>query len=118
MTDSAIDHDGLDQIRAIDEFGAGGLLVQIIDMYLGESTRMLTQLAGTIEAKDAAMLYQLAHTLKSTSANVGATKVSDVSKHLEGFGRSGELDTAQELHKSLEAEKRAVIELQGIVKAA
>ena len=119
MTDSVIDHNVLDQIRAIDESGAGGLLGRIIDMYLDESARMLAQMAEAIEAKDAKMLYQLAHTLKSTSANVGATKVSDVSTRLEDCGRSGELDTAQELHKSLEAENnRAVIELQGIVKAA
>ncbi len=119
MTDSVIDQTVLDQIRAIDESGTAGLLVKIIEMYLDESARMQVEMAGAIEAGDTAALYQLAHTLKSTSANVGAMKVSDVSKCLEDCGRSGELDNALDLFRSLEAENnRAMVELQGIANAA
>ena len=119
MTDSVIDQLVLDQIRAIDASGAGGLLEKIIDMYLDESARIQTEMAIAIEAGDAPALYQLAHTLKSTSANVGAMKVADVSKTLEGCGRSGELENARTLLEALEAENnQASAELQRIVDAA
>ena len=60
-------------------------------------------------ANDAEALIRPAHTLKSSSAAVGAMRLSDVSRTLEMAGRSGTLDaSAPDNAKAARAEWQSV----------
>lgn len=64
---------------------------ELIRIYLEDSPKLLTQIRSAISAEDSAALVTPAHTLKSSSANLGALQVSDIAKRMEKSARSGEL---------------------------
>ena len=85
---SVIDGTTLDELRALDSDGSAESLQIVITLYLDQSPKLMTQLAEAVETGDAATMGQIAHSLKSASANVGATKLSS---HCEFLERLGEL---------------------------
>jgi len=65
-------------------------LLELIDVYLDDTPARLAILQKAVEAGDIAELIRQAHTLKSSSANVGAMELSALAKALELAGRNGE----------------------------
>ena len=65
---------------------------ELIDTYLAEAPTQLDAVATAVDGADAAALVRPAHTLKSTSATLGAMRLSAVARRLEMAGRSGALD--------------------------
>jgi two-component system, sensor histidine kinase and response regulator len=61
----------------------GPLIAEIIGDYLEDSATYVAGLQAAAAAHDAETLRRMAHTLKSSSASVGAMQVSDLSKALE-----------------------------------
>ena len=57
-----------------------------------------------VEDEDAKGLQMAAHSLKSSSAYVGAMRLSDMSKELEMMGRANVMDGAKEKAERLSAE--------------
>src|SRR5579871_1158086 len=55
-----------------------GFLAKSIDHYLENSAKMLADLRSAIERSDISETHRLAHTLKSSSANYGATLLSSL----------------------------------------
>jgi len=75
----------------VDEYGED-FLIELIDVYLDEMPSRLVQLRKAFDDGDADALIREAHTLKSGSANVGATALSALAQQIEFAGRSGKLD--------------------------
>jgi HPt (histidine-containing phosphotransfer) domain-containing protein len=71
-----------------------GFVRELIQTYLADTPEQLEAMTAAIEADDAASLVRPAHTLKSSSATVGAMRLSSVARELEMAGRSGSLDAA------------------------
>ena len=71
-----IDDTTLDELRALDDDGSGESLRAVLTVYLGKSPKLMTQLAHAVETGDAETMGQIAHGLRSASANVGATKLT------------------------------------------
>ncbi len=117
---TAIDFQVLEQFRELDPQGGTGLMRQIVDVFLQSSDQMVSQLQQAVAAGDAEALRQSAHSLKSSSANVGAQTLSELFRSLEGFGREGNFDAAEGLLDTMRLEYgRAVDELgQVLAKAA
>lgn len=67
---------------------------ELVETYLADAPVQFEAMATAIEADDAASLVRPAHTLKSSSATVGAMRLSSVARELEVAGRSGSLDQA------------------------
>ena len=67
---------------------------ELIDAYLVDTPAQLDAMGAAFEADDAAALVRPAHTLKSSSATVGAMRLSSIGRELEMAGRSGVLDSA------------------------
>jgi two-component system sensor histidine kinase/response regulator len=65
---------------------------ELVETYLADVPIQLEGIAGAIGADDAAALVRPAHTLKSSSATVGAMRLAAVARELEMTGRSGALD--------------------------
>jgi PAS domain S-box-containing protein len=88
---AAIDQRALDGIRSLANDATPDLLDQVIRLYLGSAAELLAQLRAGLEANDNDAVRGAAHTLKSSSANLGATALADMCKQLEHAARAGTL---------------------------
>ena len=111
----AVDDSTLDELRALDRDGSGDSLRYVLTLYLDKSPQLMTRLAEAVEAGDAETMGQLAHSLKSASANVGATKLSTLCESLERIGELVQklgyrpaIDSAADTLASTQAEYAAV----------
>ena len=105
--DSALNMQFLDQFRELDPGGGLGLIKEIMTVYLDNSLALLRQVEQGLIAGDADALRRAAHSLKSSSANVGAEKLSRLFLKLEALGRDGQLTAAMPL---LDQTRRAYAE--------
>jgi HPt (histidine-containing phosphotransfer) domain-containing protein len=71
-----------------------GFVRELIQTYLADTPMQFEAMAAAVETDDAAALVRPAHTLKSSSATVGAMRLSSLARELEMAGRSGSLDAA------------------------
>jgi signal transduction histidine kinase/DNA-binding response OmpR family regulator/HPt (histidine-containing phosphotransfer) domain-containing protein len=101
-TTSPLDARALAQIRALQRPGAPDLLGKIIGLYLESSAGLLQQVRDAIASADPEALRQAAHSLKSSSANLGATRLAAACKELEQRGRERRLEGVAELLPTLE----------------
>ena len=74
----------------IDEYGED-FLVELIGDYVEDSTARVARMRQAFNAGDAETLTLEAHTLKSSSASLGAETLSALAKRLEDMGRDGDL---------------------------
>ena len=88
---SALDQSVLDVIRDLENEDAPDIFANIIGLYLDKSPELLQTMQTAIAERDAESLRDAAHTLKSSSANVGALILSALCKELEDMGRAGSL---------------------------
>jgi signal transduction histidine kinase/DNA-binding response OmpR family regulator len=70
---------------------------RVVKTYLSSSARLLAALRDAVAASDPEASAVAAHTLKSSSAQVGAVRVSALCKELETRGRSGSMEGVAEL---------------------
>jgi HPt (histidine-containing phosphotransfer) domain-containing protein len=69
-------------------------VVELIEAFLSDGAQQVTAIDAAHAADDAEALVRPAHTLKSSSATVGAMRLSATARELEMAGRSGALDEA------------------------
>ncbi len=67
---------------------------ELVAAYLAETPTYLEAIAAAGLANDAAAMVRPAHTLKSSSAAIGAMRLSAVSKQLEFAAREGRIEQA------------------------
>ncbi len=91
----------LDQIRSLDASGGHELVNKILHAFLEPADDYMHKLKDAIMNEDTDSLCRLAHTLKSSSANIGAESLSEMFKQLEAHGRAGELTQAKALQENL-----------------
>ena len=93
MTTPTLDPSALEHLREI----TGGDLEfvdELIDTYLDDAAGQLDAMRAAAAAGDAAAMVRPAHSLKSTSANVGATALVELCRALEADGRTGAVPDA------------------------
>jgi HPt (histidine-containing phosphotransfer) domain-containing protein len=78
-----LDGDALARLRQLDPDGRHGVLQRVLGAFETSLDRMLAQLAAELERPQAAPLGNLAHTLKSSSASVGALRLSAACDEVE-----------------------------------
>jgi HPt (histidine-containing phosphotransfer) domain-containing protein len=76
------------------EFMAELLNQYLTDQFLTDAVQLIDVLAPALESSNAEDLERAAHTLKSSSANVGAMTLSNLCEDLQCIGRSGDLSEA------------------------
>ena len=82
------------QLAELDPGGESGLIRQILQAYQESTTTLVGQLSRAMAESDAETLRKLAHSLKSSSANVGAVRLSALLAELESLGRQNRLEEA------------------------
>jgi HPt (histidine-containing phosphotransfer) domain-containing protein len=85
-----VDEKVLEELRA-SVGGDTGFVRDLIDAYVTDSAGQLEAIEEALAADDAEALVRPAHTLKSSSATVGAMDLSSLARTLEMAGRSGSL---------------------------
>ena len=81
---------------------------EIVELFLQDAPRHVAAILEAAEETDASALERAAHTLKSTSAQMGAEALSALCKELEAAGRSGDVDDVLESALQVEVEYERV----------
>jgi len=88
---------------------AAELMVDLIDSYVELAPQLLTDIQTGIEQENYELFARAAHSLKSSSASLGANYLAELCQGLEHGGRSQTLDTIPELWTRTYAEYERVI---------
>ena len=84
---------------------------ELIDTYLADGEQQLAAMRAALDAADEAALMRPAHSLKSNSANVGATVLSELARTIEADARAGTVPDAASRVAAVDAEFTAVRDL-------
>ncbi len=71
---------------------AGADTITILQLFLDDAPGIIEQLEAAAANRDSMQLRDLAHTLKSSSANVGAQAVSNAARRIELAARTGTIE--------------------------
>jgi two-component system sensor histidine kinase/response regulator len=86
-----LDKRALETIRALESESLPNLLEQVVTLYFQEAPSLIDTIKRSFQSGDAHGLSQAAHTLKSSSANVGATSFAAFCEEIETRARAQEL---------------------------
>jgi signal transduction histidine kinase/CheY-like chemotaxis protein/HPt (histidine-containing phosphotransfer) domain-containing protein len=85
-----LDGNAIQAIISLDPDGSTGLVKRILGMFVDDSAQQLAALEVALAASDRETARRCAHSLKSSSANVGATDLSRVSARVEASAKAGD----------------------------
>lgn len=107
-----IDQNALDSIRALRQEGAPDPLRKILSTYLDTTPALLTTLQDSASAGDCDSVMQIAHSVKSSSASVGALTLSETCRRLELQATEGNAEgleaLAQQARKEFDGTETAL----------
>jgi PAS domain S-box-containing protein len=104
-TDAGVlDRQVLDELARVTTNGRPELLANVIDLYLVESPKLLLKLSQAAREGDALEIVRMAHSLKSSSANVGAMALSRYCERAEMSARRADIEEARLVSTEIEAE--------------
>src|SRR5688500_14354830 len=103
-----LDRQVLDGLGALQTNGKPELLARTLNLYLAESPKLMHKLKQAALADDAQEMARSAHSLKSSSANVGATLLSQYCADIEACARRAESEEARSMFARVEAEHARV----------
>jgi HPt (histidine-containing phosphotransfer) domain-containing protein len=86
----ALDAQALARLRELDPDGRSGVVARVMQAFETSLVRQAAQLIESRDKGDAAAIGQLAHTLKSSSASLGALALSACCAEVEQAVRAGE----------------------------
>ena len=109
MKKSAIEWSVLDEFLAFRKPGAPDPRRRIITIYLDSAPMLMEAMKTAISAADGALLTKAAHSLKSSSMNVGAKGLGSLCAELERTGKAGSIEEAKSLIAWVETQYSAVI---------
>ncbi len=97
----AIDQSVLANLKELQEEGEPDIIEEVGGLFLKHAPEKIAAIEKAAAEKNAKALQVSAHSLKSSSAYVGAMGLSAMSKDLEMMGRSGSLEGVEEKIKTL-----------------
>jgi two-component system sensor histidine kinase/response regulator len=107
-SDSPLDETVLDNIIALQQEGMPDILGELIEIYLKESENLIQTLSHSMEDNDAEGMARSAHSLKSSSGNMGAMALAELCKDMEVNGRRQMTDHAVDDYNQIIAEYQRV----------
>jgi CheY-like chemotaxis protein/HPt (histidine-containing phosphotransfer) domain-containing protein len=102
QSDDVLDRTALDGLRALQRAGTPGLLEKLVDSFLEDTPHQLADLRHAAQVGDAVRLTKLAHKLKGSVSNFGASRMVRVCTELETLGKNGNVDVASQLLSDLD----------------
>jgi signal transduction histidine kinase/CheY-like chemotaxis protein/HPt (histidine-containing phosphotransfer) domain-containing protein len=98
----------LDNIRALSADRGDALVQKVIAAYVDDTPQHLRTLRQAIAGHDPNSVRKVAHSLKSSSANVGAQKLAQLAREMEHLGRADTTEGADVILTDMEQEFQAV----------
>jgi len=110
----AIDDSVLRDISAMSGEQSHSLITNIVELYLQRSPSLIEDIQQSLHGGDAEQLFKAAHALKSSSANIGAVRVSEIAREIEKLGRNNQVEHAHpHIERLLESYDQAQLMLKG-----
>ncbi|MYM37663.1 response regulator, partial [Duganella sp. FT94W] len=110
--DDIIHRQALDNIRALSPANGEALLERVLQAFLRDTPAQLRGIEQAIAGDDAEQIRKTAHSLKSSSANVGALALAQRCKELEQLGRNhttaGAAALLADMERSFQAARQAL----------
>jgi HPt (histidine-containing phosphotransfer) domain-containing protein len=94
----------LDQYYRVMGDEANEFIAELIRTFLPNASKLITELKTSRSTKDIKSFYRAAHTLKSSSASLGAMLLSDLAKELETESKESLPADSQSQIKKMETE--------------
>lgn len=104
ITNDALDMEALDAREKSCGADGSNLMVEMIDLYLLDAARRVSQIRQASMAADWLVLKQAAHKLKGRSDHLGVRKVAEICQKLEWMDRYDSPQTVAALVRLLEYE--------------
>jgi HPt (histidine-containing phosphotransfer) domain-containing protein len=76
--------------------GDDAFIADLVATYCAEAPEHLAAMSAAAEARDAAAVVRPAHTLKSSSAALGALRLAQMAREIEMSGRNGQSEGLSE----------------------
>jgi CheY-like chemotaxis protein len=99
-----IDGKALEEIRSLQRAGTPDLLEKIVERYLKDASRLLQSMREATATANGDALRRGAHTLKSSSATLGAFRLAQHCREMESRARAGRLAEAGQWLNLIESE--------------
>ncbi|MBT6432693.1 MAG: Hpt domain-containing protein [Deltaproteobacteria bacterium] len=105
-----VDVDVLDTLRELADEDTPDFFTDLIESYVDDASRLGGELLQAIAAQDVELVARTAHTMKSSSGNVGAGKLASHCAAIEAQARThNNLDSVSEKAEHVTAELKAVV---------
>jgi len=91
VTQCSVDFTVLDRLKKFRRKGGTDPITEMIDIYIRETIEDLSKLKESLQDGNTERFINLIHGLKSSSANVGATAMSELSRTIEEHARHNEM---------------------------
>lgn len=101
-----IDTDFLKEIQELLE----GEFPTLVNTYISDTEMRVEHLQKAIVAKDTTAVYEIAHSIKGSSLNLGVTVLSELCLRVEKAAREDDLSVAEELNSQIIEQSRATCE--------
>jgi HPt (histidine-containing phosphotransfer) domain-containing protein len=88
--DQALDRAVITALRQFDEATGGQILGELVTLYVTDTTVRVATLRGAVDSGATAVIAELAHGIKGSSANVGARGVAAACARLESAVTDGD----------------------------
>lgn len=99
-----LDQSALDSLRELQEDEEDDLVKELIEIYIADAPGYIADIFSAIESANAHTMERAAHTLKGSSASLGAHLLAAACLEMEKLGRSGSVEGAHELLARVERE--------------
>ena len=112
MPSSVLDSSVLKELYEImdDDF------VAVLESYRNHAPSLIGTIKSAVKEKDMEKLVRPAHSLKSSSANLGAMELSNLARELELKGRQNDTSNLKEVYDQvIDSYRRTMTELNGII---
>jgi len=117
LAPAAINQAALSAIRTLSPDQGEALLRRVLAAFLQDTPRQLAALRAATAASDADAMRKAAHSLKSSSANVGADALAKLFREMEQMARAEQGEGADDLLAQLEREFQSVRQSLSVILA-
>jgi hypothetical protein len=107
---NGLDPQALRRLRELDPSGANRLFERVVQAFEASTGRLMPQLDEAVAARHLPGVRHVAHTLKSSSASIGALKLSALCAEIEGMIRDDDVQGLGERVAAMHAETAVVRE--------
>jgi len=106
-----IDEEAIENLRALDEDGGDAFLREVIDIFKDDTPLRIQELRSSLAAGDQPTFTRAAHSVKGSSANIGAARLRALAADLETRSRQSLDDLAGEVDRMEASFQEACAEL-------